>query len=513
MSAGGKKVLVQAPAVGIDVGLKASRVAVKRNENIEVIANPDGNHATPSVVAFNDAEILVGDVALASAATNATNTVVESKRMLGVTAAELGDDTQRWKFDVGTGKDGKAAARVQYKRADATFTGEQLCGQIIANLKATAEAYVHDGVKFCVLTAPAFFSEKQRAALANAASSAGLQVLRIITDPVAAAIAYGLDTEQHADATIAVISMGARTCEVAVLQSRGGILHQIGAASDHSIGGDEVHEIIMKWAMDEFKKKHKMDPRESKKSVDRFQKASEVAKRQLSQAPQVRLEVESAHEGIDFFVMLSALKMNDLIAPVLQGISRLIASALSQAGVAAENMDKVVLVGGGCRIPKVQAIVQKAFVNAELCSSLNADEVVVMGAAEQAATLVGCKILLADATKAVVDVPVTPRDICIGTGDGAETALIIPARTAVPCERSVSVSLLDSAQTSALLQVFEGPPGGAQQDAMIAALVLEGIESGPLHVTLQIGVGGGLTLHAKDASGAARHSVSVASQD
>lgn len=513
MSAGGKKVLVQAPVVGIDVGLKASRVAVKRNENIEIIANPDGNHATPSVVSFNDSEILVGDVALASAATNPTNTVVECKRMLGATVAELEADAQRWKFDVGAGKDGKAAARVQYKRAEAKFTGEQLCGQIIANLKATAEAYVHDGVKFCVLTAPAFFSDKQRAALANAANSAGLQVLRIISDPVAAAIAYGLDTEQHVDATFAVFSMGARTCEVAVLQSRGGLLHQISAASDHSIGGDEVHEFIMNWAMDEFKKKHKVDPRESKKSVDRFKRASEVAKRQLSQAAQVRLEVESAHEGIDFSVMLSALKMNDLISPVVKGISSLIASALSKAGVAAQDMNKVVLVGGGCRIPKIQTIVQKAFENAEVCSSLNADEVVVMGAAEQSAALVGCKMHLADATKPVIEVPVVPRDICIGTGDGMETALVIPARTALPCERCMSVDLLDSSQASALLQVFEGPPGAAQQDAMVAALILEGIDAGPLHVSLHVDVGGGLTLHAKDASGAARHSITVPARE
>jgi len=319
MSAGGKKVLVQAPVVGIDLGLKASRVAVQRNDNIEVIANPDGNHSTPSVISFNDAEILVGDVALASAATNPTNTVVECKRMLGATAAELDSDIKRWKFAVGTSKEGKSAAKVQYKNASTTFTGEQLCGHIIANLKASAEAYVHDNVKFCVLTAPAFFTDKQRAALADAASSVGLLVLRVISDPVAAAIAYGLDKEDQEDATVAVFSMGARTCEVAVLQTRGGLLNQIGAASDHSIGGDVVMEIITNWCMDEFKKKHKMDPRESKKSVERFKKACDLAKKQLSQAPQVRIEVESAHEGVDFSVMLSALKMNDLISPVLRG--------------------------------------------------------------------------------------------------------------------------------------------------------------------------------------------------
>ena len=283
-----KKVVVTAPVVGVDLGLKASRVACCRNDNIEVIANPDGNHATPSVVAFNELEILVGDVALAAQATNPASTVVECKRMLGVTAGELDADAGRWKFAVGSSKDGKAAAMVRYKNAETVFTGEQLCSHIITNLKATAEAYVHSSVKFCVLSAPAFFSDKQREALAEAAASAGFKVLRVISDPIAAAIAYGLDKEQHGDTTIAVVSMGARTCELAVLKSRGGILHQVGAASDHSIGGDEVHEIITNWAMDEFKKKHKMDPRESKKSVDRFRKACESAKRQLSQTAQVR---------------------------------------------------------------------------------------------------------------------------------------------------------------------------------------------------------------------------------
>ena len=416
MSSGGKKTLVQAPVVGIDLGLKASRVAVQRNDMIEVIANPDGNHSTPSVVSFNESEILVGDVALASVATNPANTVIECKRMLGVSAAELGADSKRWKFAVGTSKDGKAAAQVQYKNNSTTFTGEQLCGQIIANLKASAEAYVHDGVKFCVLTAPAFFTDKQRAALADAAAIAGLQVLRIISDPIAAAIAYGLDKEQQDDATFAVFSFGARTCEVAVLQSRGGILHQIGAASNHSIGGDEVHEIIMNWAMDEFKKKHKMDPRESSKSVDRFRKACDVATKQLSQAQQVRIEVEAAHEGIDFTVMLSALKMNDLISPVLQGAAKLIDEALAESSAIPEDaITKVLLVGGGCRIPKVQAILQKAFPGAELCSSLNADEVVVMGAAAQGAALVGCKASFTEALRPQVTVPVTPSDICIGT--------------------------------------------------------------------------------------------------
>lgn len=513
MSGGGKKVLVQAPVVGIDLGLKASRVAVQRNENIEVIANPDGNHATPSVVSFNESEILVGDVALASAATNPTNTVVECKRMLGVSAADLEGDAKRWKFTVGTSKDGKSAAQVQYKNTNTTFTGEQLCGQIIANLKATAEAYVHDGVKFCVLTAPAYFTDKQRAALADAASSAGLQVVRIISDPVAAAIAYGLDKEQEEDATVAVFSMGARSCEVAVLQTRGGILHQLGFASDHSVGGDEVHEIIMNWAMDEFKKKHKMDPRESKKSVERFKKACDVAKKQLSQAPQVRIEVESAHEGVDFSVMLSALKMNDLISPVIKGITKLIDSALGQAGVAPDAMRKVVLVGGGCRIPKVQAVVKTSFPGAELCSSLNSDEVVVMGAAAQGAALVGCRMALHEALKKSVQLPVTPSDICIGSGDGSETILLIPARTALPCERSISLGTIDAAQTSALIQLYQAPPGPAQQDSLVAALLLEGIESGPLHVSLHVEAGGSLTLHAKDASGTARHNVTVGASD
>ena len=294
-------------------------MAVQRNSIVEVIANPDGNHATPSVVAFNEHEILVGDVALASLARNPTNTVVECKRMLGVAAGDLSEEAKRWKFEVGSSKDGKAAARVNYKNQDTVLTGEEICRQVIMNLKETAEAYVHENVKSCVLTAPAFFSDRQRAALVDAATSAGLQVLRVISDPMAAAIAYGLDSEQARDERIAVFSMGARQSEFAVLQSHGGVLHQIGTASDHSIGGDEVHELIMNWAMDEFKKKHKMDPRESKRSVDRFCKASEAAKRQLSQTAQVRLEVENAHEGVDFVVMLSAQKMNDLMMPLLKG--------------------------------------------------------------------------------------------------------------------------------------------------------------------------------------------------
>ena len=453
MSAASKRVLVKAPVVGIDLGLKASRVAVARGANIEVIANPDGNHATPSVVSFSGDEVLVGDVALASAGSNPANTVVDCKRMLGTAAAELEADAKRWNFAVGSRKDGTAAARVQYKNAETLFTGEELCGRIMASLKATAEAYVHAGVKFCVLAAPAYFTDMQRAALAAAAAAAGLQVLRIISDPVAAAIAYGLDKEEQEDTTVAVFSMGARACEVAVLQSRAGILREISTASDHAIGGEQVLEMIMGWAMDEFKKKHKMDPRESKKSVERFRKACDSANRQLSQGQQVRIEVESAHEGVDFSVLLSALKMNDLVSPVKQGISKLIGTALEAAGIPAEAVGKVVLVGGGCRIPAVQTIVQKAFAGAEVFSSLHADEVVVMGAAAQAAAQVGCKVVLSEATKMTVEVPVTPRDVCIGTGDGSETILLISSGTALPCERALKLELLDASQTSALIQV------------------------------------------------------------
>lgn len=226
-------------------------------------------------------------------------------------------------------------------------------------------------------------------------------------------------------------------------------------------------------------------------------------------ATQVRIEVENAHEGVDFQVMLSALKMNDLISPLLKGIKKLAETTLSEAGVAPDAIGRVVLVGGGCRIPKVVKVVESIFESAEVCSSLNADEVVVMGAAAQAAALVGCSMVLGDALKREVEVPVTPRDICIGTGDGRETVLLIAARTALPCERSLSMELLDTAQNSALFQIYEGPPGVAQHDKMVAAMLLEGIEAGPVHLSVLVDTSGALTLHAKDASGTARHNLTV----
>ncbi|KAJ1493958.1 heat shock protein 70 family [Baffinella frigidus] len=501
---------VKAPVVGIDLGTHSSSVAVVRGGKPEAVANAQGTHSTPSVVGFLDGELLVGDVACNNAPKNPTNTVVDCKRMFGRKAEDLAADAKRWKCAL-TQKDGKIAVQVVHKGQNTAFTAEQIGGHIISNLKQTAESYVHAGVKNAVLTAPAYFDDSQRAALVEAAGHAGITVLRVISEPVAAAIAYDLDQPNPLNpfSTFAVFNIGSRSCEVVVLDVKGGIFSERGAAVDHSFGGDCIDDVLLKWCAEQFKKKHKMDPSETSRSMARLRVGCERAKKQLTLISSTKIEVESAHEGIDFSVSISRAKFDELTSSVTAKATSVVEAALANAKVTAADLAQMLLVGASSRIPRVQALLQAALPGVELQTAIAPEEAAVMGAALQAEALIGHRVTPSAACQISAQVPSTPRDICIGCGPGVDTMLLAPAGTPLPLDLSFSIELQEAGQASMLIEMYEGPPGPQASAQLVAAECLHGIELGPITAHLNIDEAGRLTLHAKDASGASRHNIVV----
>jgi len=504
---GGPKTFeVKGPCIGIDLGTHSSAVAVLRSEAPSVVANAQGSHTTPSVVAFVDAEQLVGEVAVQQAVKNASNTVVEAKRLLGRRHddEDVKKDAARWRFAL-TKNDGKACVQVQFKGAASVFTPEALCGMVISNLKSSAEAFVHAQVKNCVLAAPIYWNDEQRAALAAAASSAGLTVLRILSEPVAAAMAYDLDKPTEGSKTVAVFNMGSRTCDVSILSVQNGLMRVLGSAEDLGLGGADVDETLVNMCVKDFLRKNKLDPTESHRSLAKIRTACEAAKIQLSQATNAKVSIESAHEGYDLNCAVSRARFDEMNSALFARILPLVGKALETAKVTVEDIDQVILVGGPMRIPKVQALVQQAFPGKELSTSIPPEEAVAIGAAIQAERLMGSTVSSGHALDKTVDMPVTPRAIFVGVEGGAK-AQIFPAGTPLPCEEHLSFGVADPSATAALIHIYEGTEKDSQ---LVSTLSLNGVDAPPIAVTIQIAEDGNLTMHAKDASGMARHNMTV----
>ncbi|EKX42565.1 heat shock protein 70-like protein, partial [Guillardia theta CCMP2712] len=381
-----------------------SRVAIVKNDKPEVIANAQGAHSTPSVVAFNENETLVGEVAYNFGTKNPTNTVFDAKRFLGRNQDDevLSSEGKRWRFNV-MYKEQKPVFQVPYNGSPTNFTPEQICGQIFANLKSTAEAYMHTNIRNAVLCCPAHFTSQQREELIHSACDANLSVLLVISKPIATAIAYDLDKNDSGQQTILIFSMGARSCEVVVLDVNTGCFQERSVKVDHSLGGDAIDDILVDWFVDQFKRKHKLDPSESHRSLFKIRSGCENAKRQLSQTASTRVEVESAHEGLDFSQNLSRAKFEEMVS-VISAVVQLLRSVYS-----AGSINKVLMAGGCSRIPKVQSIVQQSLPDVEVCLNILPDEAGVLGTAIQGSTLVGSSWSTAEANSSNIEISALPR--------------------------------------------------------------------------------------------------------
>ena len=427
-------------AAGFDIGTTTSCAAVWLNDRVEII--PDGQTGSriiPSYVSFSDEEKLVGDAAKNQSTMNPKNTVYDAKRLIGrkFNDAVVQEDIKLWSFNVTGDSNNKPLINVKYKKEDKQFHPEEISAMVIQRLKETTESFLGHPLKKVVITVPAYFNDSQRQATKDAGAIAGLEVLRIINEPTAAAIAYGLDkTDDKQERNILVFDFGGGTHDVSILTLDGGIFEVKAPGGDTHLGGSDIDNLIVEWLCEDIKKRMKKDVRENARALKRLNIAAEKAKKTLSASTTTTIEVESLLDGVDYNTTLTRAKFEQLADKVftrtLEPLDRLLKDAKMSKG----DIHEIVLVGGTTRIPRVQELLSNYFNGKQLNKSLNPDEAIAYGAAVQASILTGqgnsktSELLLLD---------VAPLSLGIETAGGVMTK-IIERNTTIPTKKSQTFS-------------------------------------------------------------------------
>ena len=494
--------------IGIDLGTTYSCVGVFREGRVEIIANDQGNRITPSYVAFNNDERMIGDAAKNQLTSNPKNTIFDAKRLIGRSWGEksVQDDIKYYPFGVVEEK-GKPVIQADVKGMKTTFTPEEISAMVLTKMKETAEAYLGKKVTHAVVTVPAYFNDAQRASTKDAGTIAGLNVMRIINEPTAAAIAYGLDKKED-EKNVLVFDLGGGTFDVSLLTIEGGIFEVVSTNGNTHLGGEDFDQRVMAHFLKVYKSKSGKDAKKNDRSVQKLRREVEKAKRTLSSAQVAKIEIESFFDGDDFSETLTRAKFEELNADLFKSTLEPVKKVLEDGEVDVDEVDEIVLVGGSTRIPKVQELVKNMFNGKEPVKGINPDEAVAFGAAVQGGVLSGveeaAELLLIDVCPLSLGIEVV----------GGVMSKIVTRNTAVPVKKTQIFSTASDNQKIVTISVFEGERAMVKDNHLLGKFDLTGIPAAPrgtpqIEVTFEIDANGLLRVSAEDKATNSKNEITI----